>query len=49
VPLGDPAPAHGLGQRGRRRVLAEHTAAHRARELLAYACEAPLRRSRGSS
>lgn len=28
---------HALGQRARKRVLAEHTAAHRARELEGYA------------
>jgi spore maturation protein CgeB len=43
----DPDELRRIGQRGRRRVLAEHTAAHRARELLAYTCETSRPRARG--
>src|SRR5207248_3076136 len=44
--LVDPDEARRIGQRARRRVLAEHTAAHRARELVTYACESPRARRR---
>jgi spore maturation protein CgeB len=43
--LVDDDEARRIGQRARRRVLAEHTAAHRAHELLAHACQSSLRRS----
>jgi spore maturation protein CgeB len=45
----DPDQLECIGQRARERVLAEHTAAHRARELVAHACEASLRRARAGA